>query len=57
MSSVSLKANGLRLAGGLDCPAGGTHSVPGPDVVVAKVNGGGRTTCVKCRSELTLVRA
>lgn len=55
MSGVSLSANGLRLQGTLECPAGGTHDVPGPDVVAAKARGGGQTQCVKCGAILTLI--
>jgi hypothetical protein len=51
---VSLKAHGLRLREGLDCPEGGPHEVPDQPVIVAAAQGGGKVACLKCRQELHL---
>lgn len=53
---VSLSKLGLRIAGSLDCPAGGRHDVPEKAVIDAAARGGGTVPCLRCRQTLTLER-
>lgn len=50
--SVSLSQHGLHAPGGLDCPAGGTHSVGEQDLIMIVKRGGGMLTCVKCQQPI-----
>jgi hypothetical protein len=54
VGGVSLKAHGLRVREGLDCPAGGRHEVNDQHVILAAARGHGEAQCLKCRRQLHL---
>lgn len=54
---MSLSALGLKMPGGLDCPAGGAHHVPMRELHEAQHTGSGTVRCVKCRQVLEVSNA